>query len=130
MNVLMTDKIAGVDKARGHRFCPPQAVLKKIPKLYETDSIPADDKIVRLRYFGGGSAYWLIVELDQETGEAFGYAELFAGCGEWGYIFLPELAEFQNPNRPWEMIERDLYLDENVTFKQEMNKSVQTGVEI
>lgn len=78
--------------ARGHAFLPPQAVLAKIPKLYETESTPAPDKMIWLHYFSPGGDYY-IAELDTETGEAFGYTRYshYPDGAEWGYISLPEL---------------------------------------
>jgi hypothetical protein len=79
-------------KRRGHDFYPPAAEAKKIPGLNTTDGEEFDDKFVYLHYFGP-SQDWYIAEVDQETGLAFGYADLGFGGGEWGSIFLPELEE-------------------------------------
>lgn len=84
--------MAAVDRFRGHPFAPPVDVLSTIPNLYGTEDVPIDRKTVVLHYFVGG-ADWYIVELDPETGIAFGWAELLSGCGEWGYVSLPELGE-------------------------------------
>jgi hypothetical protein len=89
--VLETPEVATVDRRRGHKFKAPSAVLGAIPPLYGTENIPTAEKIVHLHYFAG-NADWYITELDSQTGEAFGWAEVLAGCGEWGYIPLTELA--------------------------------------
>ena len=65
----------------------------KIPKLYETENIPFDEKIIYRRYrIKELGYYWLIAELDEKSNIAFGYAnlnnDLFA---EWGYISIDEL---------------------------------------
>lgn len=85
-------------RRRGHAFLPPKAVLRRIPKLYETDSTPAGAKDIWIHYFTAVSDYY-IAELDPETFEAFGYTvyrnrEAFA---EWGYISLEELERVSAP---------------------------------
>jgi hypothetical protein len=102
---LATPEVATVDRRRGHKFVAPAEVLANIPKLYGTEDVPTADKIVHLHYFCG-SADWFITELDPETGEAFGWAEILAGCGEWGYVSLPELATLVAG--PF-VVERDLH---------------------
>jgi len=67
----------------------------KIPKLYATERIPIERKIICQRYqIKELGFYWLIAELDKEENLAFGYANLnndqFA---EWGYISIGELLE-------------------------------------
>lgn len=68
---------------------------KIIPKLYETESVPLNEKIIHQRYqIEDIGFYWLIAELDKEENLAFGYANLnnddFA---EWGYISIDELVD-------------------------------------
>jgi hypothetical protein len=66
-----------------------------IPKLYETENIPNEQKTICQTYvhFAAGF-YWLIAELDPKQNLAYGYAnlndDLFA---EWGYISIDELRE-------------------------------------
>jgi hypothetical protein len=49
----------------------------KIPKLYETENIPFDEKIIYRRYrIKELGYYWLIAELDRKSNIAFGYANL------------------------------------------------------
>ncbi|MEM3112332.1 MAG: hypothetical protein QXY90_04760 [Candidatus Anstonellales archaeon] len=67
----------------------------EIPKLYETEDIPAEKKTIYQKWeIPQIGFYWLIAELDQKEQIAFGYAnlndDLFA---EWGYISLDELIE-------------------------------------
>lgn len=96
-------------RRRGHNFYPPKSILSKIPALYGTDGIPAEEKTIHLHYFGGAADWW-IAEIDPETMEAFGYADLGHGMGEWGYVSLPEV-EAVNVQRGLVVIERDLYWD-------------------
>ena len=37
--------------------------------------------------------FWLITEYNAEEKEAFGFAQIHEGCGELGYIYIPELEE-------------------------------------
>lgn len=67
----------------------------EIPKLYETEKIPSEKKIIYQKWeIPQIGFYWLIAELDKEENLAYGYANLnddhFA---EWGYISLNELIE-------------------------------------
>ena len=69
--------------------------FKDIPRLYATENVPLDEKIIYQRYqIKSIGFYWLIAELDKEENLAFGYANLnddrFA---EWGYISIDELLE-------------------------------------
>jgi hypothetical protein len=95
---------------RGHNFYPPLEVERKIPALGATDNpdMDVEDTIVYLHYFSP-SADWYVTEWNPVTGEAFGWAELLPGCGEWGYMSLPELESIYIP--PFTIIERDMYWD-------------------
>lgn len=67
----------------------------EIPKLYGTEDIPAEKKIIHQKWkIPRIGFYWLIAELDPKENLAFGYAnlndDLFA---EWGYISLDELEQ-------------------------------------
>ena len=66
---------------------------KKIPKLYETDGVPFDEKpIVQIWYHRKVNFVWCIAELDMQTGEALGYANLNDDYdAEWGYINIHEI---------------------------------------
>ena len=86
---------------RGHGFYPPRAV--PVPRLGADDENP----VAWVHYFVGG-ADWYIVELDRETGEAYGWAEVVAGCGEFGAIWLPELESVLVGRPLRQPVERDL----------------------
>jgi hypothetical protein len=77
---------------RGHNFYPPKAVVERIPPLYGTDHIPAEDKMIWLHYFTSNSD-WFIAELNPNDGIAFGFACLGGDRqnAEWGYMDLEEL---------------------------------------
>ena len=70
-------------------------MVDEIPKLYETDSIPFEKKIIYQKWeIPQIGFYWFIAELDKKQNLAFGYANLnddhFA---EWGYISIEELID-------------------------------------
>lgn len=64
-----------------------------IPRLYETQDTPAEEKIIYRKYeVAALGFFWLIAELDERQGLAFGYANLNDDeMAEWGYISLAEL---------------------------------------
>lgn len=69
---------------------PSKNQLAELPRLYETESIPAEDKIVYLHFFLG-SADWYIVEYDGDD-TFFGFVNLGdPQMAEWGYISFSEL---------------------------------------
>ena len=62
----------------------------KIPALYAQEEVSDPLVYVSIQI---GAAFWLLTELDREKELAFGYAELFDGGGELGYIYLPEIED-------------------------------------
>lgn len=74
---------------------PDEHVLKKIPRLYETDSIEAEEKLIYLHIFLAGSG-WFIAEYDGED-TFFGFVCLnrMKEFAEWGYIQFTELKELR-----------------------------------
>ena len=65
--------------------------LSKIPRLYETEHIPLQEKLIHLHFFIG-SCDWYVAECDGED-LFWGFAILnddFQNA-EWGYISLSEL---------------------------------------
>lgn len=67
----------------------------KIPKLYETESVPVEKKVIHRAYaIPSIGFYWLIAELDEKENVAFGFANLNDDvCAEWGYIPIDEVVE-------------------------------------
>jgi len=67
--------------------------IKAMPVTYEQDGM-ADEAVVHLHYFMGGS-HWYITEKDIEGGvrQAYGYAVLNGDdyCAESGYISIEEI---------------------------------------
>jgi len=74
---------------------PTDAELAKVPRLYETEDVPAKDKIIHMHFFLSSSD-WFIAEFDGED-TFFGFACLngWTYCAEWGYISFNELKQLK-----------------------------------
>ena len=74
---------------------PTQERLAKIPKLYETEHIPLQDKLIHLHFFIG-ACDWFIAEYDGED-LFWGFAILNNDyeMAEWGYISFSELKDIK-----------------------------------
>ncbi len=70
---------------------PSKKLLDQIPRLYETEHIPVEDKLIYLHFFIGGCD-WYITEYDGDD-LFFGFAILNGDyeMAEWGYISFAEL---------------------------------------
>lgn len=70
---------------------PTQERLSKIPKLYETENVPLQKKLIYLHFFIGGSD-WFVAEYDGDD-LFFGFAILNGDLqmAEWGYVSFSEL---------------------------------------
>jgi hypothetical protein len=64
----------------------------KIPQLYVQEKVK--DPLVYVVIMCQG-AVWLLTEFDSEKQLAFGWAELFPGSGELGYVSLQEIEELK-----------------------------------
>ena len=62
----------------------------KIPALYAQEEASEPLVYVSVQI---NSAFWLLTEYDKEKKLAFGYAQLFPGGGELGYISIEELED-------------------------------------
>lgn len=91
---------------RGHVFYAPE--LAKLPDLYVTEEVEAENKMILAHFFIGGSDWW-IAELDKSDGMMFGYVRMNADNenAEWGYSDLVALESLQLSNGM--VIERDLH---------------------
>jgi len=76
---------------------PGKEQLSKIPKLYQTENIPLEDKLIHLHFFIGGCDRY-VAEYDGED-LFWGYAILNHDfeMAEWGYISFQELKELKVP---------------------------------
>ena len=69
---------------------PTKERLERIPKLYETESIPLKDKEIHLHFFIGSSD-WFIAEHDGDLFWGFAILNNDYEMAEWGYISFSEL---------------------------------------
>ena len=93
-------------RLRGHDFYPRN--VAGWPALGTTEEIPIAEHPFAAHYFVAGSD-WYICELDTATGEAFGFADMGFGGGEFGYIDMPALETLRvSPHGFPQIIERDL----------------------
>ena len=97
-------------------------ILRKMPKLYDTDGKPKNEVKVQAKLFNPcGAATWYITEYSPEEKIAFGFSNLGDDQNaELGYISIEEL---ENLRLPYGLkIERDRYfeatLEEVMTFKK------------
>ena len=74
---------------------PTKERLDEIPRLYETENIPLEDKEIYLHFFIGGSD-WYIAEYDGED-LFFGFTILNGDLqyAEWGYISFNDLKKLK-----------------------------------
>ena len=88
---------------------PCKKVLEKMPKLYETENVPLQDKIIKMHFFIGGCD-WYAVEYGD--GLFWGYAILNGDYqnAEWGYASLDEMDSVKVG--PGIEIDFDLYWNE------------------
>lgn len=70
-------------------------LIKGLPKLYSTENIKVEDKVLKLRYVALGSTWeWYLVEYNPETKIAFGYVKGLED--EWGYFSLKNFEDINN----------------------------------
>jgi len=86
---------------------PSNDELAAMPKLYETEDVFPQDKVVQMHFFLGGCD-WYAVEFDGED-IFFGFACLNNDIqnAEWGYFSLRELSEVKACG--WQEVDRDLH---------------------
>ena len=86
---------------------PSNGILAQIPRLYEAENIPLEEKIIHLHFFIGGCD-WFVAEFDGK--------DLFWGFtilnndhinAEWGYFSFAELKQIKV--KGWLEIDCDLY---------------------
>jgi hypothetical protein len=101
-----------------------ESIIDSMPKVYGTDNIKSEDKIIQLHYFYGSSD-WYIVEKDSEVEQlqAYGYAVLNGDyeMAEWGYINLEEIKSSGK-------IELDFFWDPKKFSELEFNKTEENPI--
>ena len=86
-----------------------QEIKKRLPKLYETEHVPLEEKIVACKFFTPDFCWsWFILEgQEQEDGDFLMFAWVVGLERELGYVSLRELEGIRGPlGLP---IERDLH---------------------
>jgi hypothetical protein len=75
---------------------PSKEELAKIPTIYSTERTKAEDKVILLHFFIGGSD-WYICEYSPDEELYFGFVILNGdlACAEWGYISHKELRDLK-----------------------------------
>ena len=79
----------------------PESLANTLPKLYETENIQTENKLLLVRYIAIFSNWeWLVSEYDPIEGIAFGYviSGLGSDCNEWGYFSIEELEQMNGDN--------------------------------
>ena len=74
---------------------PTKEELAKIPRLYQTEEVSLEDKLIYLHFFVGGCD-WYIAEYDGE--DLFWGSAILNGdleMAEWGYIAFDELRRIE-----------------------------------
>lgn len=79
---------------RGEPFYPRNAHVPPVNR--RNDAKPLTDIVIVARYTAG-NAVWLVAEADPRDGDAFGWAELVPGGGEWGSFNLREIEALNVP---------------------------------
>lgn len=72
---------------------PTRERLDKIPRLYDTEKVPVEEKLILLHFFIG-ACDWYVAEFDGED-TFWGYAILNGDLqnAEWGYFSFAELRD-------------------------------------
>ena len=68
------------------------------PRIYETEEIEGDCKLVTAHYFLPGTCWdYYVIEYDSESDEMYCWGEVLPGCGEYGYTRISDLEEVEMP---------------------------------
>lgn len=89
---------------------PSREQLDAIPRLYESEAVPLENKLIHLHFFIGGCD-WYVAEFDGKD-SLFGFAILNQDNqnAEWGYFSLSELKSLSvgwvevDCETPWEVL--------------------------
>lgn len=102
----------------------PRELQEQIPPLYSNEKTPADETIIRVKYFLAAFT-WLVTECEQQNdGDVlfFGYVinDADPDFSEWGYFTLSQLLAIKLYGCL--EVERDLYFKE-CTFGEYMSRN-------
>ncbi len=83
-----------------------EEIRKRLPKLYETENTPIEEKMAQVKYFSPYNGWrWYAVEFDGED-TFFGLVEGFEV--EWGYFSLSEIMSVALAGNTLPAVERDI----------------------
>ena len=83
-----------------------KAIEKKLPGLYATEELPAEEKVVQVKFFSPYTGWtWYGVEYSPEDKLFFGLVQGFEQ--EWGYFSLEELESARGAGGKLPLVERD-----------------------
>ena len=72
-------------------------IQKDLPKLYDTENIKTEEKILKVKYISIYSDWeWYLIEYNKDTKIAFGY--VIGHESEWGYFSIKEFQEINDEN--------------------------------
>ncbi|MHA7294984.1 DUF2958 domain-containing protein [Arthrobacter sp. HLT1-21] len=93
-------------RLRGHNFYPGVRDMDRWPAIGTNQETLLAEIKMQAHYFQGNMD-WYVAEYDPKTKNAWGYADLGFGMGEWGDFHLPEIEAVRgNYGMP---IERELH---------------------
>ncbi len=80
-------------------------IINKVPKLYETEHLEPEDKMIWAKFFAPWSNWtWYLIEFDGED-RCFGFVK--GHDAEFGYFSLKELQAIEGPFKL--KVERDIH---------------------
>ncbi len=84
----------------GQKTAAPSLAKRRIPRLYETENIKLEDKMIYEHYFVGAFS-WYVAE--KEGNLCFGYVRNLAHpeFSEWGYFDLEEIKKVRGEKDLW-----------------------------
>jgi hypothetical protein len=91
-------------------------IMKKLPKIYQTESTPLAEKEIVCKFFNPcGAGTWYVIEGQEEDGDFifFGLVDLHEQ--EFGYFSLKELESVRLPHGL--KIERDIHFSQSKVAK-------------
>ncbi len=88
-----------------------QAIRKKLPKIYDTESIPLEEKPIICKFFNPiGSGNWYVIEGEQKEDDFIFFGLVDLQEQEFGYFSLKELESIRLPLGM--KIERDIHFED------------------
>ncbi len=71
--------------------------IKDLPKLYETENVKTENKILQMMFQSENGWCWYLAEIDEESKDGFGFVRGFED--EWGYFNLNEMSDIPSITR-------------------------------